>query len=67
MIFAARQLQKKCMEKRVALYTAFVDLTKAFDTMSIEVLLQIMTKFGFPDIFFPHCEPGSWWHDGEWR
>ena len=51
MIFAARQLQEKCMEKRVALYTTFVDLTKAFDTVSREGLWQIMAKFGCPDTF----------------
>ncbi|KAL8613130.1 hypothetical protein ACOMHN_035071 [Nucella lapillus] len=32
MIFAARQLQEKCMEQYRDLYTTFVDLTKAFDT-----------------------------------
>ena len=33
MIFAARQLQEKCQEQRCDLYTTFVDLTKAFDTV----------------------------------
>ncbi|KAL8620901.1 hypothetical protein ACOMHN_025034 [Nucella lapillus] len=32
MIFAAHQLQEKCMEQHRDLYTTFVDLTKAFDT-----------------------------------
>ncbi|KAL8566845.1 hypothetical protein ACOMHN_052243 [Nucella lapillus] len=34
MIFAARQLQEKCMEQHCDLYTTFVDLNKAFDTVS---------------------------------
>nr|VZI44631.1 unnamed protein product [Spirometra erinaceieuropaei] len=33
MIFAARQLQEKCQEMRTHLYSTFVDLTKAFDTV----------------------------------
>ena len=61
MIFAARQLQEKCMEKRVALYTTFVDLTKAFDTVSREGLWQIMAKFGCPDTFISIVRQ---FHDG---
>ena len=34
MIFAARQLQEKCIEQHQDLYMTFVDLTKAFDTVS---------------------------------
>ncbi|VDL96567.1 unnamed protein product [Schistocephalus solidus] len=34
LIFAARQLQEKCQEIRTHLYTTFVDLTKAFDTVN---------------------------------
>ena len=34
MIFAARQLQEKCQEQHRDLYTTFVDLTKAFNTVS---------------------------------
>nr|VZI01727.1 unnamed protein product [Spirometra erinaceieuropaei] len=34
MIFAARQLPKKCQEMQAHLYSIFVDLTKAFDTAS---------------------------------
>nr|VZI09796.1 unnamed protein product [Spirometra erinaceieuropaei] len=36
MIFAARQLQEKCQEMRTHLYSTFVDLTKAFDTVNRE-------------------------------
>ena len=51
MIFAARQLQEKCQEQNVDLYTTFVDLTKAFDTVSRDGLWKIMSKFGCPDKF----------------
>ena len=44
MIFAARQLQEKCMEQHGDLYTTFVDLTKAFDTVSPHRLWKIMGK-----------------------
>ena len=36
MIFTARQLPKKREEQNVDLYMTFVDLTKAFDTVSRE-------------------------------
>ena len=51
MIFAARQLQEKCQEQHCDLYTTFVDLTKAFDTVSREGLWKIMEKFGCPEKF----------------
>eukprot|EP00745_Piridium_sociabile_P007914 TRINITY_DN15304_c0_g1_i1.p4 TRINITY_DN15304_c0_g1~~TRINITY_DN15304_c0_g1_i1.p4 ORF type:complete len:100 (-),score=12.19 TRINITY_DN15304_c0_g1_i1:725-1024(-) len=34
MIFSLRQLQEKCREHRKLLYTAFINLTKAFDLVS---------------------------------
>nr|VZI36784.1 unnamed protein product [Spirometra erinaceieuropaei] len=51
MIFAARQLQEKCQEMRTYLYSTFVDLTKAFDTVNREGLWKIMQKFGCPERF----------------
>nr|VZI47838.1 unnamed protein product [Spirometra erinaceieuropaei] len=51
MIFAARQLQEKCQETRTHLYSTFVDLTKAFDTVNREGLWKIMQKFGCPERF----------------
>ena len=51
MIFAARQLQEKCQEQNVDLYSTYVDLTKAFDTVSREGLWKIMAKFGCPEKF----------------
>nr|VZI40076.1 unnamed protein product [Spirometra erinaceieuropaei] len=46
MMFAARQLQEKCQEMRTHLYSTFVNLTKAFDTVNREGLWKIMQKFG---------------------
>ena len=34
MIFAVRQLQETCLEQRQDLYLLFIDITKAFDTVS---------------------------------
>ena len=38
MIFVGRQLQEKCREQHQGLYLAFVDLTKAFDTVNRDLL-----------------------------
>ncbi|BHF57843.1 hypothetical protein SprV_0100078900 [Sparganum proliferum] len=51
MIFAARQLQEKYQEMLTHLYSTFVDLTKAFDTVNREGLWKIMQKFGCPERF----------------
>nr|VZI41161.1 unnamed protein product [Spirometra erinaceieuropaei] len=51
MIFAARHLQEKCQEMRTHLYSTFLDLTKAFDTVNREGLWKIMQKFGCPERF----------------
>ena len=61
MIFAARQLQEKCQEQNVGLYTTFVDLTKAFDTVCREGLWTIMAKFGCPPKFISLVKQ---FHDG---
>ncbi|VDL95936.1 unnamed protein product [Schistocephalus solidus] len=50
-IFATRQLQVKCQEMRIHLYSTFVDLTKAFYPVNHKGLLKIMQKFGFPERF----------------
>ena len=42
MIFSVRQLQEKCREQRRPLYLAFVDLTKAFDTVSRSGLFNLL-------------------------
>ena len=51
MVFAARQLQEKCQEQNTDLYSTYVDLTKAFDTVSREGLWRIMAKYGCPRKF----------------
>ena len=61
MIFTARQLQQKCQEQNVDLYMTFVDLTKAFDTVSREGLWKIMAKFGCPAKFIAMVRQ---FHDG---
>ena len=61
MIFTARQLQEKCQEQSMDHYTAFVDLTKAFDTVSREGLWKIMAKFGCPTKFIAMVRE---FHDG---
>ena len=61
MIFAARQLQEKCQEQHQDLYMTFVDLTRAFDTVSRSGLWKIMAKFGCPDKFIALVRS---FHDG---
>ena len=61
MIFTARQLQEKCQKQNVDLYMTFVDLTKAFDTVSREELWKIMAKFGCPAKFIAMVRQ---FHDG---
>ena len=51
MIFVARQLQEKCREQRMNLCMAFVDLTKAFDTVNREMLWEVMRRSGCPNKF----------------
>ena len=50
-IFAIRQLQVKCLEQRQDLYLLFIDLTKAFDTISRPGLWSILSKLGCPPKF----------------
>ena len=50
MIFVARQLQEKCSGQHQDLYMAFIDLTKAFDTVNQDLLRNILCKFGCPPI-----------------
>ena len=61
MIFTARQLQKKCHEQNVDLYMTFVDLTKAFDTVSRDGLWNNMAKMSCPPRFVAMVRQ---FHDG---
>ena len=51
MIFVAQQLQEKCHEQHQDLYLAFLDLTKAFDTVNRDLPWNILHKFGCPPTF----------------
>ena len=51
MVFVLRQLQEKCREQNKGLYVTFVDLTKAFDTVSRKGLWMIMERLGCPPKF----------------
>ena len=61
MIFTAWHLQEKCQEQNMDLYMTFVDITKAFDTVSHEGLWKIMAKFGCPTKFIAMVRQ---FHDG---
>ena len=61
MIFTARQLQEKCKEQNLDLYMTFVDLTKAFHTVSRVGLWKIMVKLGCPTKFIAVVKQ---FHDG---
>ena len=50
-IFMLRQIQEKFREKNMGLYAAFVDLTKAFDTVSRDGLWEILALLGCPPKF----------------
>lgn len=51
MIFTLRQLQEKCREQHQPLYMAFIDLSKAFDRVSRELLWDVLARYGCPDKF----------------
>ena len=44
MIFAVRKLQEKCIEQNKPLYSLFIDLTKAFDTINREALWTVLER-----------------------
>ncbi|KAJ7401636.1 RNA-directed DNA polymerase from mobile element jockey-like [Pitangus sulphuratus] len=46
MVFVLRQLQEKCREQNKGLYVTFVDLTKAFDTVSIKAISALAATVG---------------------
>ena len=61
MVFAARQPQEKHQEQNIDLYLTYVDLTKAFDTVSRDGFWRIMAKYGCPEKFFAIVRQ---FHDG---
>jgi len=46
MIFAAWQIQEKCLEQHRDLFMAFIDLKKAFDTVHRQTLWKVLGKIG---------------------
>ena len=48
MTFAAKQLQEKSIEQQRPIYFAFIDLTKAYDTVNRQALWQLLEKYGVP-------------------
>ena len=50
-VFVLRQLKEKCREQNKGLYVSFVDLTKAFHTVSRKGMWQIMERLGCPPRF----------------
>ena len=57
MVFVLRHIQKKCREQNMGLYAAFVDLTKAFDTISRDGLWKILARLGCPPQISHHPPP----------
>ena len=57
MIFAVCKLQEKCLEQRQDLYLLFIDLTKAFDTVSRPGLWSILAKLGCTPKLSAWCAP----------
>jgi len=51
MIFMARLLQEKCRQQNESLYLAFIDLTKAFNTVNRDLLCSVLAKAGCPPRF----------------
>ena len=50
MVFDHSKLEEKCRERN-ELYTTFIDLIKAFDTVSGNEIYQIMQNLGFPRLY----------------
>jgi len=47
-LFVARLLQEKYQEQHRSLLFAFIDLTKAFDTVNRDLLWKVLSKYGCP-------------------
>ena len=51
MIFTVRQVQEKCLEQNLEIYSVIIDLTKAFDTVNREALWDVLARYGCPPKF----------------
>jgi hypothetical protein len=45
MVFTAHLIQEKCREQHKGLYIDFIDLPKAFDTVSRDMLWRVLERF----------------------
>lgn len=63
LIFTLRQLQEKVREQQSKMFIAFIDLTKAFDSINREALWKIMERFGIPGKFMRVCKS---LHENNW-
>ena len=61
MVLAARLLQEKCQEQNTDLYSTYVDLIKAFDTVSRDNPGRIMAKYSCSEKFITIIRQ---FHDG---
>ena len=61
MIFVARQLLEKSREQNKDIFMAFIDLSKAFDTVNRELLWRLLEKLGIPPTFLAILRD---FHDG---
>ena len=48
MVFTLRQLQEKAIEQNMPLFIAFVDFSKAFDSVTRPLLWKILARYGCP-------------------
>ena len=48
MIFVARQLVEKARKHNTLLFTLFIDLKKAYDSVPRAALWQVLEKYGVP-------------------
>ena len=46
MLFVVRRLQELGRSRKIPLYTYFIDLQKAYDSVDRELLWQVLTRFG---------------------
>ena len=56
-----RQLQEKAAEQQQILYMAFIDLSKAFDTVDRSLLWTFLRRYGCPETFVMIIQE---FHDG---
>ena len=49
--FVIRQVQKKCIEQNKALFSVFINLTRAVDTVNRDALWMVLERYGCPKKF----------------